>query len=776
MSVIGASFTDMAPKKVYTKDQLHAALDAIAKGMSVNKASKTFSIPRTTLMYKHTGKLPVDCRMGPSTILTTNEESLLEQWIMSLAKVHHPVNKEQLLDSVQHIIEENKRPNPFVNSRPGRKWYEAFLKRHPMLSERVAQNLTPAREKVSEQQLRQWFQEIEIYLKSKNLFAITNDPNRVFNSDESAFFLQPKADRVLARKGDKSVYNAGTNDEKENLTVLVTANANGELAPPMIIFKYERIPGHIAHSINKSWGIGRSESGWMCGATFYEYISNIFVPWLNEKKTERPILLFIDGHVSHMTLHLSEFCSKNGIELFALYPNSTHLIQPLDVAVFKPLKQFWKQSVRDWHIENHGNKLRKENFGSTFEKALSKITPATIQNGFKACGLSPFNVENVKFSKISARPSDTIQTTKVKEGLAVLEKFIPAEKLIIFRENCDSDWTGSVEDISLFNVWKAMKMKNISETKIVNEERIVTEHQDESTKNNLLGENHIVESVEQIEPGPSGLQSTKVYANEMTPQKIIIHSVHIFSPAATSTPAQSTRSLSNSLKKITPLSLPSLKEQVPTPFKKALFWPEEIKSDKKRKNKEKIPFTITSESWQEYHRKKLTEKERKEEEKQKRAEERKRKKEEKEKQIETKTKRKRKVSVSASSSENEEWVESGDSLEDISLNLEDEDELPYLKYDDIQAGDFVLAKFLGGKRKAFFYRYICVVQKKYSDHDIEVVSLKSLNGKSSFKLIDTDVSTIKLEDIIQKLPQPELQNAGDRIKYVFSKDIDILEA
>lgn len=222
--------------------------------------------------------------------------------------------------------------------------------------------------------------------------------------------------------------------------------------------------------------------------------------------------------------------------------------------------------------------------------------------------------------------------------------------------------------------------------------------------------------------------------------------------------------------------MPSLKEQVPTPFKKALFWPEEIKSDKKRKNKEKIPFTITSESWQEYHRKKLTEKERKEEEKQKRAEERKRKKEEKEKQIETKTKRKRKVSVSASSSENEEWVESGDSLEDISLNLEDEDELPYLKYDDIQAGDFVLAKFLGGKRKAFFYRYICVVQKKYSDHDIEVVSLKSLNGKSSFKLIDTDVSTIKLEDIIQKLPQPELQNAGDRIKYVFSKDIDILEA
>ncbi|KAG5881076.1 hypothetical protein JTB14_020406 [Gonioctena quinquepunctata] len=88
--------------------------------------------------------------MGPSTVLTTNEEDLLEKWILTLAKVHHPVNKEQLLDSVSLIVQESKRPNPFGNSRPGRKWYDSFIKRHPNLSERVAQNLTPARENVSE--------------------------------------------------------------------------------------------------------------------------------------------------------------------------------------------------------------------------------------------------------------------------------------------------------------------------------------------------------------------------------------------------------------------------------------------------------------------------------------------------------------------------------------------------------------------------------------------------------------------------------------------------
>ncbi|KAG5891603.1 hypothetical protein JTB14_032546 [Gonioctena quinquepunctata] len=129
---------------------MNAALEAVARGIPVATSAKIHSIPRVTLMYKSSGRLPTECRMGPSTVLTTNEEDLLEKWILSLAKVHHPVNKEQLLDSVSLIVQESKRPNPFANSRPGRKWYDSFIKRHPNLSERVAQNLTPARENVSE--------------------------------------------------------------------------------------------------------------------------------------------------------------------------------------------------------------------------------------------------------------------------------------------------------------------------------------------------------------------------------------------------------------------------------------------------------------------------------------------------------------------------------------------------------------------------------------------------------------------------------------------------
>lgn len=57
---------------------------------------------------------------------------------------------------------------------------------------------------------------------------------------------------------------------------------------------------------------------------------------------------------------------------------------------------------------------------------------------------------------------------------------------------------------------------------------------------------------------------------------------------------------------------------VPSPFKKVLFWPQPT-TTKKRKNKEKIPSVVTSEAWQKYHMKKEEEKVRKQLEKEERS-------------------------------------------------------------------------------------------------------------------------------------------------------------
>lgn len=81
----------------------------------------------------------------------------------------------------------------------------------------------------------------------------------------------------------------------------------------------------------------------MTRETIFEYVMNVFHPWLRSQNITFPVILFKDGHTSHLSKYLSDYCSKNEIEVVALYPNSTHLLQPLDVAVFRPLKLEWKK-------------------------------------------------------------------------------------------------------------------------------------------------------------------------------------------------------------------------------------------------------------------------------------------------------------------------------------------------------------------------------------------------------------------------------------------------
>lgn len=183
---------------------------------------------------------------------------------------------------------------------------------------------------------------IEFYL-----MLVLNDPNRIFNLDESAFFLCPKGSQVLAKKGSKCVYNKTGNDDKECLTVLFGGNAAGEITPPLILFSYVRLPDNIIRKTPNTFSIGKTDSGWMTAESFYGYISNVFYKFLLEKKIELPVVLFVDGHSSHVTMKLSHFCLDHGMILISLLPSSTHLLQPMDVAVFHPLKKSWCACIQE---------------------------------------------------------------------------------------------------------------------------------------------------------------------------------------------------------------------------------------------------------------------------------------------------------------------------------------------------------------------------------------------------------------------------------------------
>lgn len=167
---------------------LDNALLAVGNGMSYGNASKAFNIPKTTLIYKNSGKIPMTGKPGPPTLLSSDEEDMLVKWLIFVSNRGFPATRNQLADSIELLFKYMKKENPFPSGRPTIKWHQLFEKRHPEIAVRVAQNLSKPRSTLNENSLRNWHAEVYTYLKNNNLENVLEDPKRVYNCDESAFF------------------------------------------------------------------------------------------------------------------------------------------------------------------------------------------------------------------------------------------------------------------------------------------------------------------------------------------------------------------------------------------------------------------------------------------------------------------------------------------------------------------------------------------------------------------------------------------------------------
>lgn len=206
--------------------------------MSSSNASKLYNVPRTTLRNKFTGKSPEESRgcSGVLSVLGDDNENLLVEWILTCSKMGFPVNREGLLTSVKKLVEELNIKTPFTNNKPGKKWYYSFLERHKVISQKHAEYVNRARGSVTEEKIRNWFNEVyELLGEDKN---ILNEPNRVFNLDETCFNLAPKGHLILGPRG-YNVYAEHSNSNKENVTTLFTTHAIGQWTPPLTLYKYD---------------------------------------------------------------------------------------------------------------------------------------------------------------------------------------------------------------------------------------------------------------------------------------------------------------------------------------------------------------------------------------------------------------------------------------------------------------------------------------------------------------------------------------------------------
>ena len=80
-------------------------------------------------------------------------------------------------------------------------------------------------------------------------------------------------------------------------------------------------------------------------------VSKLFLPTVEEMCQTEPVILFFDGHQSHATLPLVDKVKEYGIILFTFSPHTTHILQPLNMGVFGPLKKVWSQVLKTYKLK-----------------------------------------------------------------------------------------------------------------------------------------------------------------------------------------------------------------------------------------------------------------------------------------------------------------------------------------------------------------------------------------------------------------------------------------
>lgn len=131
-----------------------------------------------------------------------------------------------------------------------------------------------------------------------------------------------------------------------------------------------------------------TKKGWMESEVFTNYFLTSLIPALGP---ERPALIIYDGHSTHISLKIVAAAIENNITILKLPPHSSHLLQPLDLSVFRPFKLKWDEKLISWQRQHVGQKLPKKMFSAFLCETWTNLSTEVIKSGFRKGGIWPLN-------------------------------------------------------------------------------------------------------------------------------------------------------------------------------------------------------------------------------------------------------------------------------------------------------------------------------------------------------------------------------------------------
>ncbi|XP_067939911.1 uncharacterized protein [Watersipora subatra] len=197
--------------------------------------------------------------------------------------------------------------------------------------------------------------------------------------------------RVVSSRRKKQVGATSSQERGQLSTMCCAINAAGTYIPPFFIFPRKNMKMCFMNGTLPGSKGCAVPSGYMNSDLFVNE-SLPFFKNLTRCTPEKPVLLILDNHSSHVSLEAVDMCSTSGTVLLTLPPHCSHRLQPLDRTVFGPLKTYFNKAMVDQLRMRPGEGITIYHVGALGGIAfLKSMVPANIISGFSSTGIWPID-------------------------------------------------------------------------------------------------------------------------------------------------------------------------------------------------------------------------------------------------------------------------------------------------------------------------------------------------------------------------------------------------
>lgn len=355
--------------------------------LSIRATARIYSVPHSTLATRLKGTTSRRDSMPKSRNLTDLEELTIIQYVLDLDARSFPPRLCDVEDMANRLLRDRDAPPV------GKRWATNFVKRQPQLKTRFFRRYDYKRAQCEDPAvIRNWFDLVQNII---NKYGITNTD--IYNFDETGFMMGIISTGMVVTSTEKqSSTRLVQPGGREWITVIQGVNSQGWTVPPFIVVAGQC---HLSNwfqdsPLPRDWMIATSENGWTTNEKGLEWIQH-FDKHTKRRTTGGYRLLILDGHGSHHSTAFELFCNENNIITLCMPPHSSHILQPLDVGCFGPLKRAYGRQIEK-KIRAGTTHITKDDFFSAFLAAFQvAMTEKNVQGGFRGAGLVPLDPQSV---------------------------------------------------------------------------------------------------------------------------------------------------------------------------------------------------------------------------------------------------------------------------------------------------------------------------------------------------------------------------------------------